>query len=39
MKVIGRVIETLVWETVTISSVQFGFKPGKGTINAIFLVR
>ena len=39
MKVFERVIEKLLRETVTISKMQFGFMPGKGTNNAIFLVR
>ena len=39
MKVFERVIEKLLRETVTISSMQFGFMPGKGTTDAIFLVR
>ena len=39
MKVFERVIEKLSRETVTISSMQFGFMPGKGTTDAIFLVR
>ena len=39
MKVFERVIEKLIWEKVDIDAMQFGFMPGKGTTDAIFLVR
>lgn len=39
MKVFERIIEKLLRETVTISFMQFGFMPIKGTTDAIFLVR
>ena len=39
MKVLERVIERRVTDKVQIDSMQFGFRPGKGTTNAIFIVR
>ena len=39
MKVFERVIENLLRDKVDIDSMQFAFMPGKGTTDAIFLVR
>ena len=39
MKVLERVIEKKVRNKVVISDMQFGFRPGKGTTDAIFIVR
>jgi hypothetical protein len=39
MKVLERVIEKKVRDRVQIDSMQFGFSPGKGTTDAIFIVR
>ena len=39
MKVFERVIETKIREMVNVDSMQFGFMPGKGTVDAIFIAR
>ena len=39
MKVLERVIERRVRDKVQIDSMQFGFRPGRGTTDAIFIVR
>ena len=39
MKVFERVIETKIREKVKIDDMQFGFMPGKGTTDAIFIAR
>src|SRR5207244_4086203 len=39
MKVFERVIEARVRDRVKIDNMQFGFSPGKGTTDAIFIVR
>jgi hypothetical protein len=39
MKVLERVVEARVRRTVRIDDMQFGFMPGKGTTDAIFIVR
>ena len=39
MKVFERVIEQEIRRVVDINAMQFGFMPGKGTIDAIFIVR
>lgn len=39
MKVIERVLEKRIREQVNIDDMQFGFMPGKGTTDAIFIVR
>ena len=39
MKVMERVIEQLIRKQVRIDDMQFGFSPGKGTTDAIFIVR
>ena len=39
MKVLERIVDCLIRQVVSINDSQFGFVPGRGTINAIFLVR
>ena len=39
MKVLERVIEKRVRSKVSINDMQFGFRPGRGTTDAIFIVR
>ena len=39
MKVLERVIEKKVRSKVSINDMQFGFRPGRGTTDAIFIVR
>src|SRR5437867_649903 len=39
LKVLERVIEARLRKTVKIDEMQFGFSPGKGTTDAIFIVR
>ena len=39
MKIIERVLEKRIRERVTLDEMQFGFRPGRGTIDAIFIVR
>ena len=39
MKILERVLEKRIRERVTLDEMQFGFRPGRGTIDAIFIVR
>ena len=39
MKVLERIIERLIRDIVDIDSMQFGFRPGRGTTDAIFILR
>ena len=39
LKVVERVIEKIIRECVVIDDMQFGFMPGRGTTDAIFIVR
>lgn len=39
MKVLERVLEKVIREQVDINAMQFGFMPGKGTSDAIFILR
>ena len=39
MKIIERILERRLREQVQIDELQFGFMPGKGTTDAIFIVR
>ena len=39
MKVLERIVETQIRNSVEIDSMQFGFRPGRGTTDAIFILR
>ena len=39
LKVLERILETIVRTQVSIDSMQFGFMPGRGTVDAIFILR
>ena len=39
MKIIERVLEKRIRELVKVDDMQFGFIPGRGTINALLIVR
>ena len=39
LKVVERIIEKLLREIVDVDEMQFGFVPGRGTTDAIFIVR
>jgi len=39
MKVVERIFEDRIWQQIDIDDMQFGFMKGKGTIDAIFIVR
>ena len=39
MKIFVRITEQEIRKVIDISDMQFGFMPGKGTINAIFIAR
>ena len=39
MKVLKRIVDGLIRQLVSINNSQFGFVPGRGTIDAIFVVR
>ena len=39
MKVLQRIVEKFTRSIVTTDEMQFGFMPGRGTINAIFNLR
>ena len=39
MKIVERVLERRIRTLVNLNEMQFGFMPGKGTVNAIFIVR
>ena len=39
MKIIERVLERRIRELVNINSMQLGFMPGRGTTDALFVVR
>lgn len=39
MKVMERILETIICTQVDIDSMQFGFMPGRGTTDAIFILR
>ena len=39
MKIVERVLQRRFQELVNINSMQFGFMPGRGTINTLFTVR
>ena len=39
MKIVERVLERRIQTPVNLNEMQFGFMPGKGTVDAIFIVR
>ena len=39
MKVLERIVETQIRSSIKIDDIQFGFMPGRGTTDAIFIVR
>ena len=39
MKIVERVLERRIRELVNIDSMQFGFMPGRGTTDALFVVQ
>ena len=39
MKIVERVLERRIRTLVNLNEMQFGFMPGKGTVDAIFIVR
>ena len=39
MKILEHILNTIIWEQVSINNMQFGFMPGRGTTNAIFILR
>ena len=39
MKILERIVESLIRQLVSINNYQFGFVPGRGTADAIFVVR
>ena len=39
MKILERILDGLIRQVVSIDDSQFGFVPGRGTTDAIFLVR
>ena len=39
MKVVERIMDKLIRQSVNIHEMQFGFMPGRGTMEAIFIVR
>ena len=39
MKVVERIFKHRIWQQIDIADMQFGFMKGKGTTDAIFIVR
>ena len=39
MKLLERVLDSFIREMVDIDAMQFGFVPGRGTTDAIFIIR
>ena len=39
MKIVEKVPERRMWHMVKVDEMQFGFMPGKGTIDAVFILR
>ena len=39
MKMVEKIFEQRIWQLIDIDDMQFGFMKGKGTTNAIFIVR
>ena len=39
MKIVVEILEETLRKIITIDDMQFGFMPGKGTIDAVFILR
>ena len=39
LKIVERILETVIRSQISIDSMQFGFMPGRGTTDAIFILR
>ena len=39
MKVMERIVDGMIWEMIAIDEMQFAFVPGRGTTDAIFIIR
>ena len=39
MKIVEKVLEKRIWSMVNVDEMQFGFMPGKGTVDAVFILR
>ena len=39
MKIVERILERRIQTLVNLNEMQFGFLPGKGTVNTIFIVK
>ena len=39
MKLVERIVETLICDSISINDMQFGFMSGRGTTDAIFILR
>ena len=39
MRILEHILNAIIWEQVSINNMQFGFMPGRGTTNAIFILR
>ena len=39
MKIVERILERRIRTLVNLNEMQFGFLPGKGTVNTIFIVK
>ena len=39
MKAVEKVLERRLWHMMKVDEMQFGFMPGKGTIDAVFILR
>ena len=39
MKILEHILNTIIWEQVSINNMQFGFMPCRGTTDTIFIIR
>ena len=39
MKIVEKVLERRFWGMVKVDEMQFGFMPGKGTVDAVFILK
>ena len=39
MKILGHILNTMIWKKVSINNMRFGFMPGRYTTDATFIVR